>query len=159
MPEFSYLPFLTQLSLSLLPQHVTHTGKWSGSLCPGQWEREADPCGGCCWVLLFESKGALIPPLPSLPLKYAPQHLSSAENPRLPQALSLGVGISLCSPVVTTGSEAGAQMDDPEGSFSSFFLPPGLFFQLGKPDALEFNYMLQLETQNVSAGKGESYYK
>lgn len=50
-------------------------------------------------------------------------------------------------------------MDDPEGSFSSFFLPPGLFFQLGKPDALEFNYMLQLETQNVSAGKGESYYK
>jgi len=60
---------------------------------------------------------------------------------------------------VTTGSEAGAQMDDPEGSFSSFFLPPGLFFQLGKPDALEFNYMLQLETQNVSAGKGESYYK
>ena len=73
--------------------------------------------------------------------------------------MTLGVGISLCSPVVTTGSEAGAQMDNPEGSFSSFFLPLGLFFQLGKPDALEFNYMLQWEAQNVSAGKEEPYCK
>lgn len=46
-------------------------------------------------------------------------------------------------------------MGNPEGSFSSFFLPPGLFFQLGKPDALEFNYMLQLEAQNVRAEKEE----
>lgn len=73
--------------------------------------------------------------------------------------MSLGVGTLPHSPVVTTGSEASAQMGNPEGSFSSFFLPLGLLFQLGKPDALEFNYMLHLEAKNVRAGKEEPYYK
>lgn len=61
--------------------------------------------------------------------------------------------ILLHPPGVTAGNEAEAQMGNPEGSFSSFFIPPSLFFQLGKPDALEFNYTLQLEAQNVRAGK------
>lgn len=38
---------------------------------------------------------------------------------------------TLHSPVVMTGSEAGVQMDNPGGSFSSFFLPLGCSFNSG----------------------------
>lgn len=35
----------------------------------------------------------------------------------------------------------------------------GLFFLLGKPDALQFNCMLQLEVQNVNVGKEGPRYR
>ena len=60
---------------------------------------------------------------------------------------------------MTTGIEAGAKWATQKDLSLPFFLPPGLFFGLEKPDALGFNYTLQLEAQNVRAGKEEPYYK
>lgn len=49
-------------------------------------------------------------------------------------------------------------MGNPEGYFSSFFLPPALFFRLEEAVALGSNYTLPLEV-HVRAGREEPHYK
>lgn len=102
-------------------------------------------------------KAALIFPPDVCTGKYPPRVHANRE-PQAPQALSLRAGILLRSLLywLVGGWCTNGQ---PRRSLLPLFLPPGLFFLLGKPDALRFNYMLQLEVQNVSAEKEGPRYR